>query len=225
MVEHENMPGGYESGNKYERLATQNLNKTILQCHGTESLDIRLPSPLQLTAEHLQELESILQQQEKLSNDWGFKDPRTCLTYPALRPYLPQHVLILVYRHPVQVYLHYRNKATLSKLEKLFMAGKILRSWSLHNRQLLAVFHEQPASCTVINFERLMGETQEWERLAACLQRPLADARKPAQYQRHAQRNKLVSIADAMFRLRGTAGPLSIFKTLEQARLSQIPSE
>ena len=54
--------------------------------------------------------------------DWGFKDPRTCLTWPVWRELLPPHRLVCVYRHPLAVEGHYRirNRQT---------SFRALRAW------------------------------------------------------------------------------------------------
>lgn len=215
--------GDYETGNKYERQATQELNKELLQCHQMDSLDIKPPANLTMDDAVCRRMIALIQREQASGADWGFKDPRTCLTYSLWQACLPEHRLIVVYRHPVQVYLHYRHKTSAGKFQKVLLTWKILRVWTLYNQQILAFLRQAPADAyLLLNYEHLMGTPQEFERLATFVERPLVDARKPSHFKRSTQTSTFVTFADCTLRLSGATSPLQLFQELERLRTRQI---
>ena len=109
MIESE-VAGGYDDGNKMERAATCALNMDLLDDQGTESL--RLIRPLSPDADNATHKDRARELTAGLGpGPWGFKDPRTLLTFDFWQDVLDAPVLIGVYRDPVEVFRHYLRRA------------------------------------------------------------------------------------------------------------------
>ncbi len=171
----------YDTGNKYERISTALLNKKLLDCWDTYSLDI-LPGELsaKALADFQENVQQIVKEARSGTDNWGFKDPRTCLTYQQWQKHLPKHRLIVVYRHPAQVMKHYEKRNLRRK--KLTILYKALKAWSIYNGQILKIVNNTTAEHIVINFEQFMSGQKEIERLAKFIGHPLNDARDLNKY-------------------------------------------
>ncbi|MDD4869641.1 MAG: hypothetical protein PHR77_03705 [Kiritimatiellae bacterium] len=206
----------YDAGNKYERSATQRLNKDILKCHNIESYEIALPNPLSVSVVQRHEMNEIVRAANATGEDWGFKDPRTCLTYQAWKPSLLVHRLIVVYRHPSSVSAHYRDQSG------MLILWRVLRSWSLHNRQLLKLFPCTTVPILLLNYERLMEEQSEFNRLVTFVDRPLVDARNSNLNRKKPIDGVRLMFVNYLIDVFGGDSPLGIFQELETIRRSQI---
>lgn len=107
---------------------------------------------------------------------WGFKDPRTCLTYEWWRRALPPHRIVAVYRPFDEVMLRYRARWR-SPIRTL----RIARSWLIHN-ELLAEHLEATSDFVLLRYDELMGDDGEFARLCDFVGLDLVDRRKPALY-------------------------------------------
>jgi hypothetical protein len=107
---------------------------------------------------------------------WGFKDPRTCLTYPAWRRVLPEHRLIVVYRGPAQL----RERARTARHPR--RALRVLQAWTVHNRAILEHLAGSSAPRIVLRYERLMDGEEEVARLSRFVGLPLKDTRERRLY-------------------------------------------
>jgi len=109
---------------------------------------------------------------EARHDDWGWKDPRSCLTYPAWRASLPEHRLIVVYRGLGQVLQRSRGNA-----RHPLRAARVLYNWTLYNYSLLRHLEASDQRCLVLRYEELMSGDEGLERLSDFIGRPLKDAR------------------------------------------------
>ena len=194
---------GYSDGNTFERHATQAANRVLLRGVQLPPLPHLLRrmgrSPLdaaghprnqdsqafvlwkalerRLGDESLTKalLDPVIQDCQLEHDDWGFKDPRTCLTYEAWRRHLPEHRVIAVYRSLGQV-----MKRSCGDARHPFRALRVVRGWTLHNRQLLRAVEASPKRSLLLRYERLMSDPSEIERLAGFVNHPLQDVRDPA---------------------------------------------
>ena len=129
---------GYGEGNRYERHDAQLANRDLLRGYQIPSLDHlvrrRRLDPVdaagyainrdsQAYVRHralarrlerpdaAERVRPIVERCEERGEDWGFKDPRTCLTFPAWRKVLPEHRIVVVYRGIGQILGRARTNA------------------------------------------------------------------------------------------------------------------
>ena len=120
--------------------------------------------------------------------DWGFKDPRTTLTYALWRSLLPEHRVIAVFRGLGEVVQHYGVGAS-QPLRLL----RVARAWSLYNRVLLEHLRAVPkADALVLRYEDVMSAEgcEELARLSAFVGREVCDARDHALYRNRGNANR-----------------------------------
>jgi hypothetical protein len=234
---------GYDEDNKYERHSTQELNRSLLDGYLIPSVSglvrrWRLPKydragyrknndslalvrytalKRKLAAERDQRINELVHACDRTHVDWGFKDPRTCLTYPAWKHYLPDHRLIVVYRSYVQLVHRYMKNS--QNVPKLF---RILHSWTTHNMAILEHLSNSSAPAIILNYERMMNGDEEYQRLATFLDRPLIDSRDPNLYRNRAQA-KVGQLAVVKYLLPFLpAQPQQVFQALEEKRADSI---
>ncbi len=103
--------GEYDEGNKWERSALVALNKSALKCGNKLSLYVNTPIK-EKDANWEAVVPAIKKEVSRLNmnhDQWGFKDPRTCMTYLGWNSILPEHKLICVIRHPYAIWPRYRR--------------------------------------------------------------------------------------------------------------------
>ncbi|MFO7539262.1 MAG: sulfotransferase, partial [Chloroflexota bacterium] len=180
----ENLENGvsYDQGNQYERESTWRLNEDILRANQQRSIDIRLPTNLQLTPEQQARMRQIIAASNHAYSHWGFKDPRTCLVYPLWASELPEHRLIVIYRDPTEPWPRYRPRHARNRYREPLLAWKYLQSWCEHNLRILAYLREASQPYLVLDYHRLVTTQAEFERLQQFLGMPLVDRRRPSLY-------------------------------------------
>jgi len=110
--------------------------------------------------------------------DWGFKDPRTALTYEgAWRGRLPDHRLIVVYRGLAQALQRARTGP-----RHPARSARVLHAWTLHNWMILRAVETADRPSIVLRFEELMAGEEGMKRLSGFVGRPLHDVRDPRLY-------------------------------------------
>ncbi len=124
MVDHADESTDYDEGGHYERASVVDLNHQLLsgcmipplgaivrrdgvneQGH-YDDVAIAWKLPRRPTRKQRKEMRRIIQDCGRRYADWGFKDPRTCLTYPVWQSELPAHALVIVYRGFIEVLKH-----------------------------------------------------------------------------------------------------------------------
>jgi hypothetical protein len=115
-------------------------------------------------------------------HDWGFKDPRTCLTYDVWRRALPEHRVVAVYRPFDEVLAHFKARWT-----SPWLMARQIRTWIVHNEMLIEHLRQR-ADFVLLRYDDLMNGPDEFARMAAYLGRSLEDCRKPDMYRSRAQR-------------------------------------
>ncbi len=81
----------YDHGNKYERQTCLGLNLEILNAPDFEILHLEADGELSLTDGQSETMHEIIRTNEANNSDWGFKDPRCCLTYRLWSDELPEN--------------------------------------------------------------------------------------------------------------------------------------
>lgn len=214
MIEAVNDARGYDEGNKMERDSTKRINHALLGSADLFSLDVR-PSPgLAPDAALRREMDQLVSALGAEGADWGFKDPRSCLTYEAWRPSLHEHRIVMVFRDPAETWAHYWNGARRKRKWKVF--GQYLRSWCDHNGAMLKILQETTVPSLVLEYSRLMNDPAELRRLEAFVGRDIVDTRHAGMYRSRAA-GFAYRIACWLHRLRGGADPGALVAQLRAA--------
>ena len=192
---------GYDESNKYERHATQALNRDVLAPvsiptmrawrrrnagpsaagypDNNDSIAIVPPSRLRARLRDVppDAARSLVAQLDHAHDHWGFKDPRTCLTYDLWRRVLPDHRIVAVYRPFHEVLTRYRvGWRSPAKL------ARVVHSYLLHNELLVDHLTARAGDHVVVRYDRVMGDDDELDRVGRYLDRDLVDRRKPTMY-------------------------------------------
>ena len=197
---------GYDEGNQYERHEAIDLNRGLLSAASIPTLLGARAGRMERNRAGYQpnaDAHSIVRRRklarvlanadlgpfrrlaEGLSadhRDWGFKDPRTCLTYDVWRRALPEHRVVAVYRPFEEVLTHFKVKWT-----SPWLMTRQIHSWIVHNEMLIDHLRRR-ADFVLLRYDDLMNGPDEFARMAAYLGRSLEDCRKPDMYRSRAQR-------------------------------------
>jgi hypothetical protein len=104
---------------------------------------------------------------------WGWKDPRTLLLLDFWNALLPEANHLFLYRHPVEVALSLRRRATDPEIYRDPWIG--IRSWEVHNRRLLGFLERHSARCFLAQVPALTADLPGFvRRVARKLDLPLA---------------------------------------------------
>jgi len=198
MGEPEDIPldRGYDRGNKYERAAAVAIDKDILGAHGVPSERIRAPRQLPRSPEVIARMASLVADLNQRCSDWGFKDPRACLTYPLWEAALPEHRIVAVYR-PLHE-LTERKGGDQSPVQ----AYRLVRSWHEHNAALLSILKVTPMPWIALHYGRLMEGDIEFRRLERFVGRPLTDRRRPEMRRGTPKAGIWMRVAEALYKRR-----------------------
>lgn len=179
-------------GDKYERKTTNEINKELLSaCHSLAAVD----QNIEYTTEHINKIKQIVAECEKKNIAWGFKDPRTCLTYHIWKEVLPNHKILVVYRNPYQVMAHYFNSTR--RLDKLIVRSyKALNMWKKYNLLLLQLIEHHEAPIFVLNYQDLMSRENILLHISEFVGQPLYDARDTKRYKRQKEQNLLYNVLE-----------------------------
>jgi len=217
---------GYDEGHKYERRETQQINQQILDGvlnppfdlfwfrsrRGTLDaagyvinddaaavVDLRELERRLSSQSHRREIDDLVARLQSYDSDWGFKDPRTCLTYPLWASSLPEHRLILVYRHFDALLRRMlnlrRHKIPLIKSARTYA---ILQGWLVSNQYLVQYAKHGSVPFILLNYERFMSRPEGLERLRAFTGKDLADRRDRTMQRRQADASSQLPLSVRM---------------------------
>lgn len=202
MIEAE-QAGGYDEGNKMERDATRALNAVLLDCAGR--LSVRVVSPLDLAAvsgDQWQAGRDLVRALDAAGSEWGFKDPRTVLTFDFWRGLIERPRLIGVFRDPVEVFRHYaRRPARRWLLSDPGYLPAALHAWCVYNQRLLEIARAEPAML-LLDYADVMTGPEGMARLEDFLGRPLVDCRRSEMRRSEARPTLAYRAARALVRRR-----------------------
>lgn len=188
MVEAAEGDNGYDSGQKWEREATKAINHRLLDSANLHSLDVGSNHLPVVTADVETEMRRIAADLSAEHAHWGFKDPRSCLTYDVWRRILPVHRIIAIYRDPMAVLAHYRKQAAVDG--RSCDDQKVLARWHEYNGAIARYFAEAAQPAIMLSYERFMAGDDELGRLEKFLGMPLCDRRKPELVRNHPTSSK-----------------------------------
>lgn len=181
MMDAVDASGGYDDGNKWERESTKRCNHEMLGSAGAYSLQVSARRGLAASAELTGRMRQVVADAGRRHQDWGFKDPRTCLTYDAWARVLPEHRLIVVYRLPEEGWAHYWS-AGRGPLKRLNVLRNFLGAWCEYNAAILGILERASVPAVVLHYTRLMHGDEEFRRLERFVGRPLVDRRIPGMH-------------------------------------------
>ena len=164
----------YDKGEKYERDETSAINKALLKAEDLYSLDVRRKLEPEGVDPSLEErAREFVASKGGREGDWGFKDPRTCLTWDFWKPLLPPHKLICIFRNVDEVHHRYRWRGR-------FFGLRALDAWYRYNVAMLEAYEAAPQSSRMLlDYHDLMERPDEVQRLSLFLGRTVEDRRNP----------------------------------------------
>ena len=175
----------YDQGNQYERKESLELNMRLLGCNYSDnSLDVIKPLSSDVGDDQKTEIIKIIESNNATFNNWGFKDPRTCLTYKAWEKELPNHKVIVVFRAPFENWRHYTRKISwFHPFRKVKQGIKALNAWHAYNSEILKCLNKSSAEeVFFIEFSRFMVSENSFSDLIAFTGIALIDKRQNALY-------------------------------------------
>ena len=229
MVEAES-DADYQAGNKWERTSTLTFDKDLLEARGVDSLSITPPDPASLLREvHLERARLLVARiaEETTTNaratgDWGFKDPRACLTWPVWRRVLTAPRIVAVYRHPSAVVRHFQQHAArlhrTGPLWRLRVEWLALRRWREHNERVLDAIEVSDGPSILLSYERLMRGDEELAPLRRFLGCELADPRKREKRDAASASSLRAQVGARAAQLTGAGSAPATFARLEAKR-------
>ena len=186
----------YDSGNQYERKEALEINMEMLKKNYKDfSLDVTDPIE---KADYIvkEKIIKLIKHFDKRHKKWGFKDPRTCLTYDVWKQSLPEHKLIIVYRSPVEIWFHYTQNIHRWRFVKLLRQGvKALRAWYVYNSQIIKIMRATPYNSIAFNYRDFMNDASSFESLEAFVGEKLADSRQKKLYRAKGEETILFKFA------------------------------
>lgn len=218
MVESVGESASYDGGGKYERTDVQDVNDAFLGSRGVESLHIVGSPPPRIPPELKATMEAIVAKHDADGGNWGFKDPRTCLTYPSWAEILPPHRLVVVYRAPGEIWPRYRPKRRRDALLEPFYAWRFVRAWCRHNRGILDALRRTTADTIVLEYGVLMTDATAFQQLADFVGRSLTDERRPELYRSRMKRHAILSLASRLHKIVHGYGPDEVLEELDALR-------
>lgn len=214
MVEVADEATGYDEGNQWEREATKSLNHALLGSAGRYSLQARMRRrPLAMTPDVRSRMREVVATCSARHADWGFKDPRTCLTYAEWARVLPEHRIIVIYRRPEEAWAHYW--ASTRGLRRLTVFREFLSCWCEYNAAILEALRTTAMPWIVLHYTRLMKDDAEMQRLESFIGRQLADRRQPGMRRSRTVPGGAYRLARAWHACRGVGQPERITAALE----------
>ena len=187
----------YDAGNQYERKETLELNLEMLgKGYEDFSLDVIEPKNKVGDASIKEKIAALIRQIGNEYEMWGFKDPRTCLTYEVWAGLLPEHKLIIVYRSPREIWYHYTKKINRWRLLKTLRRGlKALRAWYVYNCQIVEIVNRTQNEFIMFDYADFMNSNIGFKLMEDFVGKNLVDARQKKLYRAKGNDNWLFRLA------------------------------
>ena len=216
MGEGDEVDGDYDQGTFHERHDVYDLNTDIL---GFTFPAQNFPAPrrLALTDARRARMREIIAKHDAEGGDWGFKEPRCCLTYALWREELPTHRLIVVTRDLPEVWTHFKNHES-----PWLLTWRCVRTWCDYNERILEALRHTSLPYVIIGYRELMTSREEFDRLQAFVERPLVDARRSGHYRSQAGGHARIAATSALRAALGRSRPGQIAAGLEELRARQV---
>jgi hypothetical protein len=206
----------YDQGNQYERRSTQHLNMEILGAKDSGVLFLARPKTLIMTSAQRDRMGEIIRTCNARYVNWGFKDPRTCLTYPLWAGELPVHKLIAVYRAPEEIWPRFRYNGLKYWIANPWFAWAFMQRWYEHTINILDFCEKTSMDYLVLSYKELMTGSDEFERLQSFVAQPLLDRRRRDLYRGQSRSYPALTIATWLMARKTGYTPDQLLVRLEQ---------
>ena len=197
----------YDQGNKFERETTLALDMEILGTSDYGVLELTPGGVPTMNDEQRGRMRGIIADCQGQFTDWGFKDPRSALTYDLWARELPEHRIIAVFRDPAEVWPRFKWRGLRKWHTNFDRAHAYLLRWHEHNRNIVRFLQETSMPSLVISYRELMGGEGELGRLQEFVGRELVDRRKPGLYRSRFRGDFFLRAAE--WRIKRAGGPSS----------------
>jgi len=218
MVDEVNRDLSYDQGNKYERESTKALNQEILCSEGIHSLNLSLPEKLSVTKDQQERMQSLIEDYDERFDSWGFKDPRTCFTYPFWEKVLPRHKLIVVYRPIEELWKRYRRSR---KVLFPLNAIQLVKRWYEHNARIVKYLQQTNIHYLILDYSLAMREQTEFNRLQRFVGARLNDERDTRLYRGRGGKYIFLTIAKRLYYIQRKRSVDEMVRHLNVLRLKQ----
>jgi len=214
----------YDGGNKYERQEALRINMALLGTDEVEILELSPPTNAP-PAELRERMTAMIASCAHRFDQWGFKDPRTTITYDSWRSVLPPHRIIGIYRSPSAIWPRYRYRGPHYMLLNARRARSLLARWYEHNLRLLEIVDSSGGDALLLSYHALMTTDDEFRRLGRFIGRVLADRRQPGLYRHRGGFSPLLSLARFRLRHDFPLGIRELESALDAMRRRQLAAE
>jgi hypothetical protein len=154
----------------------------ILGAEDYEVLDLTPGGQASMNDDQRFSMRSIISSCSQNHPDWGFKDPRACLTYNLWAEELPEHKIIAVYRDPAEVWPRFKWLGMRKHHTNFQRARAYLERWQEHNLNILKFLGDTPREYLVLSYHDLLSGPKAFAQLEGFVGKPLEDTRKPGLY-------------------------------------------
>ena len=212
MVEDDVHETDYDEGDFFERLDWVMLNQEIIG-HRDPASDFADPLKVIASESERERIASEIQRMQDQHESWGFKDPRTCITYPIWNELLPEHTVIGIYRSLPEVWAHEARGGWARR-----SLWKTIRMWVDYNRRLADVIEGRRhygLPTILLSFEALMTGDSEFARFEDFMSQKLTDPRQPDRYHSSSRSRLRIRIADYVLGQLGYAQPSVVKERLD----------
>lgn len=180
IVMGQEFPAGMDYANaKYEARWAQKINDEILGVD-RRTLSLLVTSKLlpggEISDGIKDRMKHVIAENQSRYSDWGFKDPKTVLTYHYWKEILPDHRLVIIYRNPVEVWKRY---SAFKQKTQFRLPYKV---WCDFNQLILHHANKaEEGQAILLNFDCLLSEAREWDRFCDFVGIKLKDIRDTKQ--------------------------------------------
>lgn len=197
MIDTEAEGVDYDNGGQFERAATNSINKELLRCGDHHSLEVIRPAPPHEWTDAMRaRADEVVSGYNRTYSDWGFKDPRTCLSYDFWQESLGTHKVLCIYRDPEEVVSHYLAQSGGFRAKfGLPLATRALRAWCIYNRRILAHAGAGGRPWLTLSYADLMRGGASFAALETFVGRRLEDRRFNNQYRSRGAAGRLYRLA------------------------------
>ncbi len=212
MVADEKASVSYDQGNKYERLVVKDLNDEILGSKNVSSIEIKRPAVLSISDMQREQIQDMVMDLNGRHKDWGFKDPRTCLTYPLWAELLGDHKIIVILRDPGEIW---HNYSSTNPFKSVFRAWRLMDSWIQANMSILKWIQSSTMPVLVLKYRELMNDQESVDRLSEFVGRPLQDERRPNLCRGRNRGVSVLRLMSVLYQCIRRKSPVDILKQFE----------
>lgn len=220
MVANSDSLVSYDQGNFYECKTVQAFNREILNAKpftGKFSvLDLPAPNKLEVEEDLRFRIRSFVTKRNKTIKNWGFKDPRNCLTYPIWSSELTEHKIIAIYRSPGEIWPRFRRTRCVYAIP--WRAWKFINRWIEYNERVLNNLKNTKADFLLLSHFELMNTQSEFDRLQDFVNKKLKDLRVPGLWRNRNSESFLLKMAGSLVKKQTMSTPKDIIGKFEELR-------